>query len=76
MAYVTTSRSLDLGSGLAPRFSRLMAKSSEYLARRRVYNVTLAELRSLSDRELNDIGMSRSMIKSVALEAARMAKLD
>lgn len=76
MAYVTTSRSLDLGGGLASHFSRLVAKTSEYMARRRVYNVTLAELRSLSDRELNDIGMSRSMIKGVALDAARMAKLD
>lgn len=35
----------------------------------RVYKQTYKELSSLTDRELNDIGINRGMIKSVAMEA-------
>ena len=34
----------------------------------RKYNETLEELSSLSDKELNDIGLHRGMIRSVAME--------
>lgn len=40
------------------------------LHRRRVYAQTVSELRALSTRELNDLGISRSMITRIALEAA------
>lgn len=33
----------------------------------RTYRTTVNELSRLSDRELNDIGISRSMIRSVAM---------
>ncbi|MQY41021.1 DUF1127 domain-containing protein [Epibacterium sp. SM1969] len=36
----------------------------------RTYRTALNELRSLSNRELADLGLHRSMIKRVALEAA------
>lgn len=36
----------------------------------RTYRKALNELRGLSNRELADLGLSRSMIKRVALEAA------
>ncbi|MCV3272678.1 DUF1127 domain-containing protein [Roseobacter sp. WL0113] len=39
-------------------------------AKYRVYRITLTELAALSDRELNDLGLSRSMIRGLALEAA------
>lgn len=32
------------------------------------YKKTLRELESLSDKELNDIGLNRGMIKSIAME--------
>lgn len=35
----------------------------------RVYKHTHKELSSLTDRELNDIGINRGMIKSIAMEA-------
>ncbi|WP_110806435.1 DUF1127 domain-containing protein [Rhodobacter capsulatus] len=47
-----------------------MASIREALARRKVYRQTLAELRSLSNRELSDLGMHRSMLTRIALEAA------
>ncbi|MEL6840664.1 MAG: DUF1127 domain-containing protein [Pseudomonadota bacterium] len=54
----------------AQRFAALQHDVAEKLAKRKVYRTTLNELRELSDRDLNDLGLSRSMIKGIALEAA------
>ncbi|WP_169583508.1 DUF1127 domain-containing protein [Rhodobacter capsulatus] len=64
MALVSDIRTTESG------FSNLLASIREALARRKVYRQTLAELRSLSNRELNDLGMHRSMLTRIALEAA------
>ena len=53
-------------AGLAGLFSGLR----DHLARRAVYRQTVRELNDLTARELADLGMSRSMIRSVAYEAA------
>lgn len=36
----------------------------------RMYRRTMSELSTLSDRDLSDLGLSRSMIRDVAIEAA------
>ena len=41
----------------------------DYLNRNREINTTIKELNQLSDSELADIGISRGMIRSVAMEA-------
>ena len=41
----------------------------EELDRSRKINSTIKELSQLSDKELNDIGISRGMIRSVAMES-------
>lgn len=64
MALVTDIRSTDFG------FATLVATVREGLARRKVYRQTLSELKSLSERELNDLGIHRSMLTRIALEAA------
>ena len=64
MALVGDIRSTDTG------FGQFVASLREGLARRKVYRQTLAELRSLSERELSDLGMHRSMLTRIALEAA------
>ncbi len=64
MALVQDIRIADTG------FAAQWAKVSEALARRKVYRQTLAELRALSGRELDDLGIHRSMITRVAYEAA------
>ena len=64
MALVSDIRTTESG------FSNLLASIREGLARRKVYRQTLAELRSLSERELSDLGMHRSMLTRIALEAA------
>ena len=50
--------------------ARLFSGLSEALARRKVYRQTLRELKGLSSRELDDLGIHRSMITRIAMEAA------
>ena len=40
------------------------------MQKRRIYRDTVRELSALSDRALADLGLSRSMIKPIAREAA------
>ncbi|SDE35451.1 protein of unknown function [Paracoccus isoporae] len=54
------------GTGLMGMIVRLQ----EARARRAVYRQTVAELNSLSSRELDDLGIHRSMITRIAHEAA------
>ncbi|WBU61884.1 DUF1127 domain-containing protein [Paracoccus albus] len=48
----------------------LFARLQEARARRAVYRQTVSELSSLSARELDDLGIHRSMITRIASEAA------
>lgn len=64
-------------TGVANRFSApegrltaLVAALREYIARRALFNQTMRELNNLSARDLADLGINRSMIRSVAYEAA------
>ncbi|MCG7630406.1 DUF1127 domain-containing protein [Epibacterium sp. MM17-32] len=53
-------------AGVAQMVQALREKIAQY----RVYRQTLTELNALSGRELADLGLNRSMLKRVALEAA------
>ncbi len=68
MAYVNTTRATH--SSMADRFGSFFAGIKAAMARRRIYDQTVRELRALSERELTDLGISRSMITSIATEAA------
>ncbi|KAF0173460.1 MAG: hypothetical protein FD162_1744 [Rhodobacteraceae bacterium] len=68
MAYVNSTRATQ--SSVSDRFSGVFAAVSAMMQRRRIYAQTLRELRSLSDRELTDLGLCRSMIVEVSREAA------
>ncbi len=68
MAFASESYTQD--AGLRGRFAALTKEISERLARRRVYQQTLRELSALSNRDLTDLGLHRSMITQVAHEAA------
>lgn len=46
-------------------FSDLSERSRQY----RAYRTTLAELDSLSDRELSDLGISRMSVRSIARQS-------
>ena len=66
----TTTQTRSFVATLSDQFATVRARMADAAARRKVYRTTLAELEALSDRDLNDLGLSRSMIKSVALDAA------
>jgi uncharacterized protein YjiS (DUF1127 family) len=68
MAY--TNISATAGTGMMDRIAVVFKTAKEALRRRRVYTQTVSELRALSTRELTDLGISRSMITRIALEAA------
>lgn len=68
MAYVNTTRAAN--NGLADRVGAFVKMVAEAVQRRRVYKLTVRELNGLSSRELSDLGIHRSMITRIALEAA------
>lgn len=68
MAYVNTTRAT--GFGLIERIAEFRAAAAEAAAKRKVYRQTVNELSALSNRELADLGLSRSGIKAIAMEAA------
>ena len=47
---------------------------NKYLTKRTNVNYTIKELSSLSDKELNDIGIHRSMIRTIAEQTAEENK--
>jgi len=51
-------------------FQQKMDQMRKAQAKRKVYRATYYELSTLSDRELGDLGIARSKIKNLALEAA------
>jgi uncharacterized protein YjiS (DUF1127 family) len=55
---------------LRERFTDMLAGYRKRAAQNRMYRTTLAELESLSERELDDLGISRLRIKEIAHDAA------
>ncbi len=63
----------ELYAGKAPEggvFKKVFGNLAERYARHQVFRQCVNELSSLSNRELGDLGMNRSMIRSVAYEQA------
>ncbi|SDC34000.1 DUF1127 domain-containing protein [Ruegeria marina] len=58
---------VEQGFGISAMIEAAMARFARY----RVYRETVNELSSLSGRELADLGLHRSMIKRIALQAAQ-----
>lgn len=68
MAYVSTNRIAP--KGFAERLAAVKDSVVTAINQRRIYAQTVAELNSLSDRDLADLGISRLGIAAVAHEAA------
>lgn len=64
-AFTTNTSSMSLFGSV----SAMVHNMSETFALYRQYKRTVDELNSLSAMELNDLGLSKSTIKSVAMEA-------
>lgn len=56
-------------AGVIARLQGAYAGWKAVQQRQKLYRQTVRELRALSNRELADIGLNRSMIRSVAREA-------
>ncbi|CUH52234.1 DUF1127 domain-containing protein [Shimia marina] len=71
MAYVANhaETAVSKASGLSVFFANV----AERVRKHRVYRETVSELSALSNRELADLGLHRSMIRRLALEASRDA---
>lgn len=70
MATTTYGNSATVANTLRDRLAARIETARADYAKWRVYRVTMAELSALSNRDLADLGLSRSMIRGVALEAA------
>jgi uncharacterized protein YjiS (DUF1127 family) len=68
MAYMNIAQVAE--GGLRDRISALVKTYHTAAARRAIYRQTVRELDALSDRELADLGIARSMITRIALDAA------
>ena len=67
MAYV--SASLNSHTSLLERVSAFIARQRQAYADHRLYTKTMNELKSLSSRELADLGLCRSSLHDVAYKA-------
>ncbi|MEZ5778225.1 MAG: DUF1127 domain-containing protein [Paracoccaceae bacterium] len=68
MAYTSMTRGAEFG--LVDRITGFFAKLRDSRLRYKMYRQTVNELSALNDRELNDLGLHRSGINAIALEAA------
>ncbi len=68
MAYTATSTST--GFNVIGAFQNLAHRIAAARHRRTVFNATRRELMALSNRSLDDLGVTRAEIDRVALEAA------
>ncbi|MEV8466815.1 DUF1127 domain-containing protein [Fluviibacterium sp. DFM31] len=70
MAFAADIRTHD--TSIVERIEHAIAAFKQYRARRAVYRQTVNELSILSDRDLNDLGISRWDIPLVARDAANL----
>ncbi len=67
---VTTTNTAHKGA-INLGFSSLIEAAKVRFVRHRMYRQTVNELSALSSRELADLGLHRSMIRRVAMQAAQ-----
>uniref|UniRef100_UPI003AD843A6 DUF1127 domain-containing protein n=1 Tax=Paracoccus sp. T5 TaxID=3402161 RepID=UPI003AD843A6 len=70
MAVIAQAQNAAADHGLRGRLLTAIQRMQENRARRAVYRQTVRELNALTTRDLNDLGINRSMITRLAHEAA------
>lgn len=68
MAYAITNTAAR--KGIFDRFAAIKETVLTTIRQRRIYERTVSELNNLTDRELNDLGISRFSIPELARESA------
>ena len=71
MAFITDIQNFE--TGLVDRMRKSFDMVRRNAIRNKVYRTTVDELSSLSQRELDDLGISRESIRDIARDAARSA---
>ena len=71
MAFFTDTQTQT--AGFTAKLAHMFETLSDTMKRRKIARTTYAELAGLSDRELNDLGISRGDIRRLAREAAQGA---
>lgn len=70
MAIIAHAPSAAAEAGLQGRLLAAIVRFQENQARRAVYRQTVRELNALTNRDLDDLGINRSMIRGLAHSAA------
>lgn len=70
MAYASSNRTATTTLSFGERIGEIRKEVIAAWRANRVYRETLRELQALSTRELDDLGLNASTLRSVALEAA------
>lgn len=70
MAVIAQALNTTADAGLRGRLLSAIQRMQENRARRAVYRQTVRELNALTTRDLDDLGINRSMITRLAQEAA------
>lgn len=73
MAFASTLNNSPILAGIAHRVEKMVEDYRANAVKRRAFKQTYRELNALSSRELADLGINRSMIKRIALEASEKA---
>lgn len=73
-SYNALARRGDLIERTLGMVTRFLNTAVERRTKHRTYRDTLAELQTLSNRELADLGLHRSELKRIAWESAHSAK--
>ena len=68
MAHANAVRGIE--TGLVERISAFVSRLRESRQRYKLYRQTVNELSALTERELSDLGLHRTSIEAVALDAA------
>ena len=68
MVFVSEIRSIE--AGIVDHVAAAFKRALQHWAQHRLFRQTVNELSSLSGRELADLGIHHSMIKSIAMDAA------
>lgn len=74
MAAIAQTHNAAATFGIAGRFMAAIQRLQENRARRVIYRQTVRELNALTNRDLADLGINRTMITRLAHEAAWGAK--
>lgn len=70
MAYYTQARTNSVIERILASLANAFDSAATAYAKHRVFRTTLNELRGLNDRELTDLGLNKTMLRGLALEAA------